>query len=160
MKTLISAFLLAAASLSLGACGQQENGNVTNGLPGGAGSMTVRNAKLVLPPVAGNPAAVYFDLSNDGIDPKTISSVSVEGAEMAMMHDVIDEDGVKRMVAMEPLTLELGDSVSFERGGKHVMAMKLDGNVKAGDSVEVTLSFANGEALPFQAEVVAAGQAE
>ena len=163
MKALISALALAATGLGIAGCSKQQEapeGGAKDAPVQGQEAMSVENARLVLPAVAGNPAGVFFELSNDGDAAATLQSVSVTHSGMAMMHDVVEEDGAKKMVPLDPVTLDAGTRVSFAPGGKHVMAMQLDDTVMAGGSVDVSLRFADGETFTFPARVVAAGQAE
>lgn len=147
--------LLALSTLALSACDQPAE--QTAAAPEGIAGMTVDNARLVLPAVAGNPAAVYFELSYDGDKAVALSRVSVEGAESAEFHEYGEWAGKMQMQPMLPLPLKKGDKHTFEPGGKHVMAMKLSPVVKAGGTANVTIAVSGGANMTFPAEVRAAG---
>ena len=83
----------------------------------------VENGRLVLAPVAGNPAAVYFDLTYDGERALTIRRADVAGAESAMLHDYGEYDGKVQMLEALPIGITKGDKIKFEPGNKHVMAV-------------------------------------
>jgi len=51
----------------------------------------------------------------------------------------------------------VGETVVFAPGGRHVMAMDLDPALTAGETVEVTLTFASGDKASFPARVLAPG---
>ena len=154
-RKFLAAAMLALGSIGLSACGEtaEQAAPAVEGIEG----MTVSNARLVLPAVAGNPAAVYFDLSYDSDKAVALSRVKVEGAESAEFHEYGEWAGKTQMQPMLPLPLKEGDKHSFEPGGKHVMAMKLSSEVKAGDTANVTIAVSGGADMTFPAEVRAAG---
>lgn len=121
-------------------------------------SLTVTDPRLVLAPVAGNPAAVYFDLSYAGDAGLTLASVAVDGAGMSMIHQTVEKDGAMSMMDADPIALETGTPVSFAPGGMHVMAMQPSDAWKPGGSVKVTLTLSDGTTHSFDAPVRAAGE--
>jgi len=125
--------------------------------PGARGALAVTNGQLVLPAVSGNPAAVYFDIANRGPADIAITGVSVEGAKSATLHMTMRSAGVSSMMEMSSLPVPKGQTVKFAPGGNHVMAMNLDGSLKAGGTTEVTLTFANGDKAGFPAMIEPAG---
>jgi copper(I)-binding protein len=148
---------MAATMLGLAACGGETQAPaeaVTGQVPG----MSIANARLVLAPVAGNPAAVYFDLSYEGDQGLSIRKAEVEGAGMTMMHDYAENGPTKQMVEALPVPLTKGAKVSFKPGGLHVMAMDPPATWKPGDKVKVTLTMSGGATQVFEAEVRTAGE--
>ena len=147
-KSILAAAALAMAMIGLAGCGSEQAPADTS--PEAPEGVTVANARLMLPAVKGNPAAVYFDLANGSSDNRVIRAVSVAGAASAMMHN---EDMQERLqIAVAP-----GSSVSFAPGGQHIMAMDLADTVVAGGKAEVTLTFVGGDKVSFPADVRAAG---
>jgi copper(I)-binding protein len=118
----------------------------------------VSNARVVLPPVAGNPAAVYFDLAYTGAAGVTLEDVAVEGAGMTMIHDYAEAAGKMEMTMAGPVTLAEGAPVSFAPGGLHVMAMEPTDALKAGGTAKVTLTLSDGSTTTVDAPVRAAGE--
>lgn len=155
-QSILAAALISVGALALSACGQNADEAQTAATQGIAG-MTVTNARLVLPAVAGNPAAVYFDLAYDGDKAIALSRVKVAGAESAEFHEYGEWAGKMQMQPMLPLPLKKGDKHSFAPGEKHVMAMKLSPEVTAGGKADVTVSVSGGASQTFAAEVRAAG---
>ncbi|MFN4241494.1 MAG: copper chaperone PCu(A)C [Erythrobacter cryptus] len=121
--------------------------------------LAIANPRIVLSPVPGNPAALYFDLSYRGAGSLTLEEVTIEGAGMTMIHQTIEKDGAKMMVGADPVQLSDGASVRFVPGGLHVMAMQPAPDWKPGASVMVTLRFADGTTHSFAAPLRAAGEA-
>ena len=148
--------LLAGASLVLTACGGNEA--PVEAEPEGVPGMSVENARMVLAPVAGNPAAVYFDLSYDGDRGLTIRRADVADAESAMLHDYGEYDFKVQMMEALPIGIKKGDKITFEPGAKHVMAFNVSPDLEPGDTTEVTLTVSGGDKYSFPAEVRAAGE--
>jgi copper(I)-binding protein len=120
--------------------------------------LTVSNPRVVLAPVAGNPAAVYFDLSYSAAAPVTLTAVAVEGAGMTMIHDYAESAGKMAMTMAGPVELVAGTPVSFAPGGLHVMAMDPSSDLKPGASAKVTLTLSDGTSQTVDAPVRAAGE--
>ncbi len=87
-------------------------------------------------------SAGYFKLTNNSAQSINISHVTSPQFASVEMHETIIKDEVARMVPLQVLTLQPGETVSFEPGGKHLMLMR-PGN----DFDSVTLQFFAGEAL-------------
>ncbi|KUO54495.1 MAG: hypothetical protein APF78_10515 [Sphingomonadales bacterium BRH_c3] len=154
--TRIAAASLFAASLALAACGSEPE-PATESAPAGIPGLTVENARVVLPPVAGNPAAVYFDLSYEGDRGLSIRRADVAGAESAQLHNYSEWQGQKQMGEAMPIALTKGTKVAFEPGGYHVMVFGLPDTVEPGGTLEVTLTVSGGDKYSFEAPVRAAG---
>lgn len=152
------AVLVAALLAGLGACSQQASAP-TDGTatPAASAGLTVSNARVVLPPVSGNPAAVYFDLSYTGAPGVTLDEVDVEGAGMTMIHDYAETAGKMQMVMTDAVPLAQGSPVSFAPGGLHVMAFDPTDALKPGGTARVTLTLSNGTTATIAAPVRAAG---
>ena len=61
-------------------------------------------------------------------------------------------------LALLGLELQPGDEVSFEPGGKHVMAFEVSPELQPGGTTEVTLTIAGGDKHSFEVPVMAAGE--
>ena len=149
-----------AASVALAGCeeevpysnyGQQDEKGVIPGLE-------VTNAKLVLPPVAGNPAAIYLDMAYSGDKSIAISGVEVAGAKNAEIHNTMEWNREMTMSKSGPIPLKNGDKVSFVSGKTHIMAFEPPADLKAGSKVKVTLKLAGARTHEFEAEVQTAGE--
>ena len=147
---------LAVSLTTLAACGQQAPKNEANqAAPEAKPGLVVSAATLVLPAVKGNPAGGYFTLVNNGDKPVTLAAVSIDGAAKAEMH----ETKAGSMAPLASLEIKPGETVKFERGGKHVMAFDLDAKLAAGGTSELTLTFADGDKASAPMKLEAAGAA-
>jgi copper(I)-binding protein len=151
------ALALAGAALGPAACGDQEappEAGPAAGPEAPAG-VTASNGRLMLPAVAGNPAAAYFEIVNGSDRNEVIRAVSIEGAGSAMMHTTAG-GGMQETLEV---TVSAGETKKFEPGGLHVMVGDLADTVVAGGKTEITRTFADGDKVSFPAEVRAAGDA-
>ena len=161
MKSVRFASLLALAPmLALAACGksgEDEGAKPSTAAVETAPGLAVTGGKLVLPAVSGNPAGVYFTLANNGDKPVVLAAVDVAGAKMAMLHETKQEGGHSTMAMLENVAVEAKGSVAFAPGGKHVMVEGLPEGLKAGGSIEMTLTFASGDKLSAPLAIEAPG---
>ncbi|MBD3730112.1 MAG: copper chaperone PCu(A)C [Sphingomonadales bacterium] len=155
-KTFLAGIALGLSALTLVACNEKASEPVAEA-PEGIPGLVVSNARLILPPVAGNPAAVYFDLKNGGKDAVSLAAADVADAKSAMLHETTETDGKMTMGHMASLDIKPGETVAFAPGGKHVMAMDVSPELQPGAKTEVTLTFSSGDKISFPADVVAAG---
>ena len=159
MNTIRRAALAIALGLSLaGLAACSGAADAPEGEAEAAASLTVNNARVVLAPVAGNPAAVYFDLSYSGSAPVTLTSVSVEGAGMTMIHDYAESAGKMQMTMTDAVPLSADAPVTFAPGGLHVMAMEPSDALTAGSTAKLTLTLSDGTTATVDAPVRAAGE--
>lgn len=153
--------IFAAAALGLGTamlagCGEQEAAEAepaAEEVPG----VTVSNARLILPAVAGNPGVMYLDIAYEGDRGLSLRALEVEGAASATFHTYGEWNYETIMQEMAPLPVQPGDSVSFAPEENHGMVFELDDSVKAGGTVNGTLVFGGAKRHAFEAEVRAAG---
>lgn len=167
-RTFCAALLLAFAALGPIACSSEpeDTAPAEAGVepaatdPDAPEGISVSGGRMTLPAVAGNPGAVYFTVSNTGDTDLAIRSVSVVGAEMAMLHQTRTASGRAGMEGVDEVPVQAGEEVAFAPGGLHVMAMNLDDGLQQGGETEVTLTFANGDKVSFPAEIVGPGAAD
>lgn len=154
-------FSLAATAFAISACQQSEEvtetreeaAEVTSG-PDAKPGIAADGGRLMLPVVAGRPAAAYFTLRNGGAQAVTLAAVHIEGAGKAEMHETTGG----KMASMKTVEIAGGGTVSFEPGGKHVMAFDVSDALSSGGTTELTLTFADGDkiSIPLTIETMGA----
>ena len=144
------------AALALTSCADREEVEEVS-VDAGSTTPEIANARLVLSPVSGNPAAAYFDISNPGEQALTVSAVEIAGAGRTELHQSMEMDGKMMMEGMSGIDVAPEDRSSLAPGGMHVMAFDLDDTVTAGSTVEMTVIFASGETMTVPVTVQAAG---
>ncbi len=151
----IAAGLTLGAVFALAACAEETE--IVEAPAGVIEGVTIENARLVLAPVAGNPAAVYFDFGYEGERAFSLSRTSVEGAQSAVMHQYGEYDRQIQMMEALPIPVTNGAKIEFKPGDLHVMAFELSPEIEPGDTAEITLTVSGGDTHKFDAEVRAAG---
>lgn len=148
------AIFVPVMALVLTGC-QQPTETAAEKNPGAKPGLSASDGMLVLPAVKGNPGAAYFTLTNGSSQAVTLAGVSLDAAESAEMHET--KDG--KMGSVDQVELAPGAIVKFAPGGMHVMAFNLKPEIAAGNSVEMTLTFSDGDKLSAPLKVEAAGAA-
>ena len=108
----------------------------------GQAPLSVSNV-IVTQPVPGLAmSAGYFELTNNSRQTIDITHITSPEFASVEMHETVIDNEVARMTPLGTLTLQPGETVSFEPGGKHLMLMR------PADSIEsVTLQFFASESL-------------
>jgi copper(I)-binding protein len=135
MKPLFASVLAAAWLLSAGAQATE--------------SAHVRTSHAWIRTLPGNlPAGGYVVLENDADQPATLSRVSSAAYASVMLHHSSTAGGMSRMTMVDVLAIPAHGSVVLAPAGYHLMLMQPKSPVKPGDTVKVTLTFADGSSLP------------
>lgn len=90
------------------------------------------------------PAGGYATLTNPGDTPATLVGVSSSAYAHVMLHKSSTEGGMSRMAMVGELTIPAEGKLSFAPGGYHLMLMHANRPLRPGDSVTLTLKFADG----------------
>jgi copper(I)-binding protein len=116
---------------------------VAAGCGGNDGPPVVATDVVVTAPDAGMPmAAGYLQIDNRSGSVIRITRVSSPEYGAVEMHETVVEDGIARMRAIPVLEIANGETVVFERGGKHLMLMQ-----PVGEPRTITLNFYSGDVL-------------
>lgn len=92
----------------------------------------------------GGVSAVYMNILNGTSQADTLISLSSPVAGMAEVHETYEqEEGMMGMRPAGTVITPARDNLSLEPGGLHVMLMQLNRELTEGDSLEVTVNFAN-----------------
>ena len=107
------------------------------------GPPVVADNVVVTAPGAGMPmAAGYLEITNQSGTDIRITRVSSPAYAAVEMHETIVEDGIASMRAIPVLEIAAGETVTFERGGRHLMLMEPAGNAET-----ITLNFYSDDVL-------------
>jgi copper(I)-binding protein len=94
------------------------------------------------------PAGGYVVLENDADQPATLTNASSAAYASVMLHRSSTEGGMSRMTMVEALAIPAHGKVVLAPAGYHLMLMQAKTSVKPGDTVKLTLTFADGSSLP------------
>lgn len=129
MKSKIVIFVLLLATMLVSACGATS------------GELAIQNA-WARPAGSGENGAAYFVIENGTVEDDTLLGVSSDIASAIEVHmSMMDGNGVMSMQMPEEVPIPAGKSIEFKPGGLHVMLIGLNQDLKAGDTISLTLNF-------------------
>jgi len=113
-------------------------------------------------PILIESAALYFTLRNDGAEPDTLLSVSVDVADSATLHTQVSlgaggeggRGGSMRMAPLEYLVVPAGGAALLVPGGHHVMLTALHVKFEEGDTIHAEVTLARAGTISFPVPVL------
>ena len=93
------------------------------------------------------PAGGYVVLRNDGDQPAVLDGASSTAYGSVMLHQSSTDTGMGRMRMVDSLTVPAHGQVALAPGGYHFMLMDAGKPVQPGQTVQLTLHFADGSTL-------------
>lgn len=154
-------FLAAAAALLVGCAGAAETPAATSGATAAPTSgaaidvvetITVTDPWVKATDEGAHMTGVFAELTNvTGADVHVVA-VTAGVTERAELHEMIDQAGTPVMSQMpDGFVIPANGSFTLEPGGNHVMLMELMEPIEPGMIVPVTLEFADGGSVTFDA---------
>jgi copper(I)-binding protein len=154
--------IAAITALALCACQQAKQTDQTKhepiaevgkSAPAGKPGITIAGGRLVLPAVAGNPGAAYFQVDNSAGANIALAAIAINGAEKTEIHQTAGST----MTKVDSVEIAPSTSIKFEPGQLHVMVFNLGAGLKAGGTTEMTITFADGDKATATLKIEAAG---
>ncbi|MDK9736742.1 copper chaperone PCu(A)C [Vibrio sp. D404a] len=105
-----------------------------------------------MPPSAVN-SAVFTTLMNHSDATRTLVSASTPAAGKVELHDVIMEGEVMKMRQVEHIQIPAHGSTELKPGSLHIMLFDLAAHLEEGQSITLTLNYANGDAQTVEVPV-------
>ena len=100
-------------------------------------------------------AAGYLTIKNNGNESDRLVSVSADFSAKQQIHTMTMIDGIMRMRPLKDgVIIEAGGEATLRAGGNHLMFMKLNEQMEAGQTRKVTLVFEKAGALEVEMVVV------
>lgn len=90
-------------------------------------------------------SAAFFVIKNNSDKDIAITSANSDIAEKNELHTHIKENKMMKMMKIEKLVVPAKSSLELKSGGDHVMLMGLKKELKAGDEINLELSFSDGD---------------
>ena len=90
-------------------------------------------------------SAAFFVIKNNSDKDIAITSANSDIAEKNELHTHIKENKMMKMIKIEKLVVPAKSSLELKSGGDHVMLMGLKKELKAGDEINLELSFSDGD---------------
>lgn len=120
--------------------------------PTGAAAAPAVSGAWVRPAAKGGQSAAYMAITGAG-QADALTGVSATFAASADVHETTSMSGMMGMSHVDKIDVPAGQTVKLEPGGYHVMLMNLNAELKAGETVELTLTFRNAGKVTIKAEV-------
>lgn len=118
------------------------------------GGLRVSGAWVRATPIPGVSGAGYMRISNIGNTADTLLGGSTPLAERLEIHQMANVDGVMQMRELpDGVVIPPGDSVELAPSGTHLMLIQVDHALRAGETVPVTLRFAQAGTLKLNLPV-------
>jgi copper(I)-binding protein len=90
---------------------------------------------------AARAGVLYFTIRNNGAVADKLTAIETDAAQMAMLHENVEDNGVNSMRHIEALAIAPKDTVKLSPKKMHVMLMGLKAPLKKGEHFLVTLTF-------------------
>lgn len=157
--------LLVLAALAVSACqpmggGTEMEMEAESGPETGEVAATVGSIQIVDPwarpgTLEGGNSAIYMTLTNTSATADRLVSVSGDVAKAIEIHETKMDNGMMQMNPVEGgLEVPANASVELKPGSYHVMLMGLTKVLKAGDTVQVKLTFQSGNSVDLTVPVL------
>ncbi|MGD8689652.1 MAG: copper chaperone PCu(A)C [Gammaproteobacteria bacterium] len=93
------------------------------------------------------PMAGYFDLHNASSEPLVLNGAASDAFGRVGLHRSLHGAEGEGMVPVDSVTAAPGGDIQFAPGGYHLMLMKRQKQIAVGDTLTITLHFADGRTL-------------
>lgn len=115
-----------------------------------AAPLVLKQGEVRLPMPGRAVTAGYFTAENSANHEVELVKASSPAFARVELHQHIRQDDVMRMVEVESISLEPGATLVFQPGGLHLMLFEPQVELRLGDSVRVSLYFADGSSQDFE----------
>ncbi len=101
----------------------------------------------------GSTSAAYMTLVNGSDTSDALVSAATDAAEVVELHTVLMEENVMRMRPVEQVEVPANGETELRPGSFHIMLIGLQRDLNEGDTVDLTLTFANAGEVTVAAPV-------
>jgi copper(I)-binding protein len=91
--------------------------------------------------MGGATSAVYMIIRNTGRQPDRLLTVKTDAAQAAETHITETKDGITVMSKVDGFDIPAQGQIVLEPGGKHIMLVNLNQDLKEGENLNLTLVF-------------------
>lgn len=118
-----------------------------------ATSMNVTQGFVRVPIPGQKNTAAFFSLNNTGKKAKSLVAITTKVAQRAEIHSHTMNNGIMRMRQVEQVSIVAGATTDFAPGGLHIMLFDVQRTLRTGDTIALTLIFADKTQLPIKIPV-------
>jgi copper(I)-binding protein len=113
----------------------------------------VTEAYIHLPLPGKSTTAGYFTITNSSKQAVVLTGVETDIAARAELHSHTHDQGVMRMRKESEIVIAAQATLAFAPGSWHVMLFDVQSGLTSGDSLQLTLRFADNSVLPVVARI-------
>ncbi|MAD74261.1 MAG: hypothetical protein CML20_05595 [Rheinheimera sp.] len=117
------------------------------GLAANGAELIVADGQVRVPMPGRTVTAGYFTIQNNTAETVSLTAVKSSAFERAELHQHSHQDGVMRMEQIPHIAIEANTSVTLQPGGLHLMLFDPLQPLLVGESVNLSLTFSNGQQL-------------
>ncbi len=122
------------------------------------GSLTLSNLWARATPPRAPTGAGYLTITNTGNAADTLTAVSTPAAETSELHIMEVKNGIMTMHPVEGgIKVPAGGTVTLAPGGYHLMFITLKHDLKQGEELPVTLTFAKAGTVAVKLPIMPVG---
>lgn len=110
-----------------------------------------------VPPGSANSAA-FMKITNTDSAAHSLTAAQGNASKVMELHTHTEEGGMMKMRRVEKIDLPVGEQVSLQPGGLHLMLIGLTGDLKEAQEIEINLTFEDGSTLPLSLPVKRVGK--
>jgi copper(I)-binding protein len=117
------------------------------------GAVTVRDAWVREPVGDRKDTAAFAVVENNGATTRAIVSATADVSDKVELHEMKMVGAMMRMTPVKQIEIPAGGKVELKPGGLHVMLFGLKRTPRAGDTVDLTLTFDDATTVSVTAAV-------
>lgn len=152
METMTNRLALVVSFIALTASAQAQTGN-----PGvRVESAWARSAPMMeggKGKAGSGNGAIYVTLANAGKERDALIAAASDAAVAVELHESYQDMGMMMMRPVKRIDIPAGGKVEMKPGGYHIMLLNLKRELKAGQTVNLTLQFQKAGKLPVHVEI-------
>lgn len=119
-----------------------------------ADAVMVHEPYVRLAPPNAPATAAFMVLKNGGDKDVKLMKADNPASKLTELHTHINDNGVMKMRPVAAVDIKAGGETKLQPGGLHVMLINLNGPMKEGDVVPITLTFDDGSSKRVDATVI------
>lgn len=123
-------------------------------LAGAADQISVQDPYVRLAPPGAPATGAFMVIKNNGDKDVKLVKADNPASKVTELHNHINDNGVMRMRQVPAVDIKAKGEAVLKPGSLHVMLINLNGAMKEGDVVPITLSFDDGSSKQVEAKVV------
>lgn len=89
-------------------------------------------------------SAVFLNMTNATDKPEALVKAEAPGFKRVELHRSIEVDGMHKMIEQKEIVVPAHGETKLAPGGYHIMLIQPEKRLQAGDTLPVTLTFADG----------------